>query len=356
MKQRLLCLIVCLVVSVSVLAKKHHDQVHHHPVHHDQVFIDQKIHTLSKFSNSIIGMSAIHIETGKRISYNGHLPCFMASTAKVPIAITFLHRVDKHEDSFERMVVLGPNNSVPGSGGLHYLLDKGKINISLLRLFLLMLEHSDNSASDAILHAAHGPEAVEARMQALGLNQIHMNRSFLKIFIDTHGANPEVLKEHHTSATLERIFEQVPVLKKIIARRQLENDGRDTTTPNDMALLLAELYKGKVLSPKSTHFLISIMEQCKTGRNRIKGLLPADTTVAHKTGTWSLSSQTLLNHPDSKQFSRFTSDVGIITLPHHKGHIAIAIYVKSKLTNNMSRARIIAQISRMAYDHFLTEG
>lgn len=333
---------------------KHHQTVgHHHAATNSSLSVETKIHNIAKKTNTVIGVTAIHIETDKRISYNGSVPNFMASTAKVPIALTLLHRVDNHEESLNHIVELGPNNSVPGSGSLRSKLDKGKIYVPVKTLLILMLIHSDNSASDALLHLDQGPAGVKERLQALGFHNIHVDRGFLQIFMDTHGVSRSVLDEPHTSEKLQTMFEQVHVSKKILARSQLEKDGRDTTTPEAMAVLLSDLYKGKLLSPTNTKLLLSTMAQCRTGRSRIKGLLPINTIVAHKTGTWSLSSKTLLQHPASHQFARFTSDVGIITLPGNKGHVAIAVYVKSNAYCNSNRSRVIAEVSKIIYDHFM---
>jgi beta-lactamase class A len=98
---------------------------------------------------------------------------------------------------------------------------------------------------------------------------------------------------------------------------------------------------------------MGIMEQCRTGRSRIKGLLPANVKVAHKTGTWAIDEPEYLRYPGSKELFRFASDVGIITLPNGKGHIAIAVYVKSKSASDYPRSRSIALASRAVYDYFM---
>jgi beta-lactamase class A len=120
-----------------------------------------------------------------------------------------------------------------------------------------------------------------------------------------------------------------------------------------MAKLLVKLYKKQVLSDSSTQLVLDIMTQCRTGRSRIRGLLPSHVKVAHKTGTWSIYEQDYLRYPGSKALYRFASDVGIITLPQNKGHIAIAIYVKSKSASDYPRSRAIALASRAIYDHFM---
>lgn len=336
-----LCMFCCLWLSVSCFAANGNDE------------LAKKIHDIEKKSNTIMGVTAIHIEKGKIISHNSNKHFFMASTIKVPIAIAFLNRVDKNKDSLNRHITLNTNYSVPGSGHLYHLFEKKNLSMSTQQILKHMLINSDNSASDAILLAANGPESVTKRMYNLGLKNMSINRSILEMFMDTNHVDHSLLKEHRPVLSWKRIFNKVPLQQKVLAWKRFQKDSRDTTTPEDMAKLLVKLYKKQVLSEENTRLLIHIMEQCRTGRSRIKGLLPSHVKVAHKTGTWAIDEQNYLKYPGSKELFRFVSDVGIITLPHNKGHIAIAVYVKSKAASDQTRSRAIALTSRAIYDHFM---
>ena len=72
-------------------------------------------------------------------------------------------------------------------------------------------------------------------------------------------------------------------------------------------------------------------------RKQIEGSVPAETVVAHKTGT----------------IGGTTNDVGIITLPAGAGHVAISVFVKSSSKPIPARERVIAEIARAAHDFFL---
>jgi beta-lactamase class A len=78
------------------------------------------------------------------------------------------------------------------------------------------------------------------------------------------------------------------------------------------------------------------MKRCRTGAGRIKGLLPPNTTVAHKTGT----------------IGGVVDDVGIMYLPDEAGHVAIAVLSKQTRATDVEVERAIAQIARYAYDYF----
>ena len=105
-----------------------------------------------------------------------------------------------------------------------------------------------------------------------------------------------------------------------------------------MVDLLGKLLASPLLKPESRDFLRGVMERCETGQARIKGILPAGTTVAHKTGT----------------IGGTINDVGMITLPGNRGHLLIAVYTKSSSLPAAQRERAIAEISRSLFDYFAT--
>ena len=121
------------------------------------------------------------------------------------------------------------------------------------------------------------------------------------------------------------------------AARAFEADMRDTSTPRGMADLLARVWTGKALSESSSALLVDIMERCETGLNRLKGLLPEGTVVAHKTGT----------------IGRTANDVGIVTLPGDAGHVIVVAFVKASELDEPARERAIAEVARAAHDYFL---
>jgi beta-lactamase class A len=77
------------------------------------------------------------------------------------------------------------------------------------------------------------------------------------------------------------------------------------------------------------------------GPKRLKGLLPAGTIVAHKTGT-----DTTRNGVTAA-----TNDVGIITLPDGR-HLAIAVFVKDSTATQDAREATIAKAARAAFDRW----
>lgn len=102
--------------------------------------------------------------------------------------------------------------------------------------------------------------------------------------------------------------------------------------------MLARAFRAELLSKTSTARLIEILKATTTGPKRLKGLLPAGTAVAHKTGTWG----------SVNGLTGATNDVGVIYLP--KGALAIAVFIKGSTRSESLREQVIAQIARAAYD------
>ena len=298
--------------------------------------LEREIARISKVAGGPVGATAIHIETGRRVSLNGGERFPMASSYKVPIAVQLLTRVDQGEIRLDEMIEIKPGDLHPGSGTLTDLFNKPGLALSVRNLLELMLLISDNSATDVVLRLAGGPGAVTARMRTLGIEGINVDRPTVRVIAEWIGM--ELPPEDKWSPGL---FATAPATVKpddrAAAAKKFEADTRDTSTPNAMADLLVRVYRKDLLKPGSAELLVDIMRRCRTGEARLKGMLPEGTEVAHKTGT----------------IGRTTNDVGIITLPDGAGHVAIAVFVKSSEKDVPQRERAIAEIARAAHDYFL---
>jgi beta-lactamase class A len=78
------------------------------------------------------------------------------------------------------------------------------------------------------------------------------------------------------------------------------------------------------------------MLKCQTGGRRLKGDLPRNVKVAHKTGT----------------IGGTVNNAGILYLPDNLGHVAITVFTKDMEWETRDVEDIIAQISRFVFDYF----
>jgi N-acyl-D-amino-acid deacylase len=298
--------------------------------------LEREVARLAEGAGGPVGVSALHLETGRRVSLRGGERFPMASTFKVPVAVQLLARVDAGELSLDQMLTLRPRDLHPGSGTLTDLFKRPGVSLSLRNLLELMLLISDNSATDLLLEAAGGAGAVTARMRTLGIEGIDVSRPTVRLIADYWGATlpPESEWTPGLFAALDGTSS--PEQRKAAAAR-FDADPRDTATPDAMADLLARIARRELHGPDSAALLIDILERCQTGEARLKGILPAGTTVAHKTGTIGGS----------------TNDVGLVTLPQGAGHVAVAVFVRSSQKEIPARERTIAEIARAVHDYFV---
>lgn len=298
--------------------------------------LEREIIRAAKAAGGTVGVSAVHIESGRRLSLHASERFPMASAYKVPIAVQLLTRVDQGEVALDRMIELKLSDLHPGGGILTTLLNKPGVALSIRNLLELMLLISDNSATDLLLRLAGGPEAVTARLRALGIRDMEINRPTINLIADSAGY-PLPPEKEWTPELFKKLDEPATPESRKAASQKFEADPRDTSTPEAMVMLLERIFRGDLLQRESGALLLDIMKRCRTGKARLKGILPAETVVAHKTGT----------------IGGITNDVGIITLPDDAGHIAIAVFVKSSEKEIPERERAIAQIARAVYDFFL---
>ncbi len=275
--------------------------------------LSQEFERLAKLPSGTIGVTAIHVETGRRATFNGGEAFPMASAYKVPIALELLRRVDDGKDKLDRLITIEKSDYHPGSGTLTPLfnppgVDQPGVILSVRHLLELMLRISDNSATDILLREVGGPDPVNARLKALDVRGITVS-----------GPTKTMIENWRLDADA------------------FNKDRRDTATPDGMALLLQRLALGKTLSIANTDLLLDIMRRCDTGDGRLKGILPTGTVVMHKTGS----------------IGGTTNDVGVIRLPGDAGHVAIAAFIKASAEPVPQRERVIAELARAAHDYFL---
>jgi beta-lactamase class A len=264
----------------------------------------RQIAQVAESSRGRIGVAAIDLVTGQEVAVLGDQRFPMASTSKIAVAATFLEGVDQGRFSLtSEYPLMVPVSSKPFSSAVAPV--RAGEHYTARELINLMITRSSNSATDALLKVVGGPAAVNDWARRAGIANFNLTRDIATLVRDDGEFNPA----HHI-------------------------DVRDSVTPRDMARLLAGLHQGKWLSPASRNFLISTMENCRTGTRRIPAQLPSGVTVAHKTGS----------------LSNTSSDVGIITGPN--GHaIAVAIYVTGQGARD-SREQRIAMIARALYDGY----
>jgi beta-lactamase class A len=297
---------------------------------------------LAKVTKGTVGAAVIHLESGRVAYLNRGVSFPMASTVKVPLVVQLLSRVDKGEVRLDSMITLQPGDLHPGSGTLTELFNHPGVALSVRNLMELMLRISDNSATDILLRTAGGASAVNARLGTLGVSGVRADRPTVRLIADYMGVK-NLPGDDVSITAFNQLYGAVTDAEQRAAVTAFASDPRDTSTPEGMARLLEVVWDGHAMSPASRDLLLDIMYRCLTGNERIKGMLPAGTRVAHKTGTIGPSRMI--------PGGRTANDVGIIDLPNNGGHLITAVFVKDADDSALAE-RAIAHIARASYDYF----
>jgi len=258
--------------------------------------------------NGNLGVSALLIETGESISYQGDKKFPMQSVYKFPIAMVMLHHIDANKFSLEDTIKIDKAEYIPMAGHSP-LRDKypNGSHLTIDNILAYNVAQSDGTACDVLLRLLGGTQKVNEHIHALGIDNIAI-------------------------ATTEMV--------------QVANDTiqyQNWSTPIAMNKLIKIFHENSYLSERSKAILLKHMSVSnKWFDRRIKGLLPKEIKVAHKTGT----ARTY------NGLTRATNDAGIITLPNGK-HLAISVFVSDSYDSQEKREMTIAKASKAAYDYFL---
>lgn len=297
--------------------------------------LEKQIRNVIEGEDGEVGVSLLHIETGRELAVNGDTPFPMASAFKVPVLVEVLSQVREGRFTLDDEIRIQKTDQHMGSGMLSSLTAPGVV-LSVRNLVNLMMLISDNSATDMLL-AKVGAENVNARLKGLGIGGMSVNRSCQKLIMDFLGM--DYAKYGHLPldevTAAERGGDWTPEedRKAIIA---FSADPQDQSTPKAMTALLAKIFRKEIIDPASCDLIMEIMRKCQTGAGRIKGELPPGTIVAHKTGT----------------IAGTVDDCGIIYLPDGQGHLVLTVFTKNFMGETKDVEAIIARIARFAYDYF----
>ena len=264
----------------------------------------QQIAQIAQSVPGRVGISARVVETGESVDWHGDEQFPMQSVYKFPIAMAVLHQVDQRKLTLNQTVHVDPSEYI--SKQQHSpLRDKYPTgaDVSVSELLRYAVSESDGSASDVLMRLAGGPSTIMAYLKGLGIKSIIV-------------ANTE--KELGSDQTIQY---------------------RNWAKPNEAVALLTLFQQGQGLSTASRSYLLKLMTDTETGLHRLKGQLPAETVVAHKTGTASTVNGV----------TAATNDIGLITLPNNR-HLAIAVFVADAKADVATREAVIARLAKAVWD------
>lgn len=265
-----------------------------------------QIEQITRAAQGRVGVAATVLETGESVALNEqeHFP--MQSVYKFPIGMAVLNQVDEGKLKLEQLVRVEKSDFV--RAGQHSpVRDRNPqgTELSVGELLRFAVSESDGTASDVLLRLVGGAKVVSDYLLAINVNDVVVANTEKEIGGDW------------------------------------ETQYRNWASPEGAIVLLRALHEGRGLSKQSRALLLKLMTETPTGAKRLKGLLPAGTIVAHKTGTSGAQNGV----------TAATNDIGIITLPNGR-HIAIAVFVSDSKADETTREAVIAKVAQAAWNRW----
>ena len=308
--------------------------------------LEQVIAQIERFSadsGGQLGVAVEHLGSGHAFSVNASESYPLASTYKVATAVYLMHLVDEGRLELGQMVTVEPRQVAPGGMPIAHFFPHDGVALSVKNLLEVMLTESSNTATDVLMELVGGGEVITAFLREQGFDNIRIDRTTATLIRNYAGwptpADPNISLRDQWSSLVEAQGEEAlnAEFEKPERYSEFLADPRDQATPVAMNELLKRIWSDEIISPQSSQLIREIMARCRTGENRLKGLLPSGTVVAHKTGT----------------IGETLNDVGVITLPGGAGQIAISAFIKLGKAPWEGRERAIAEVARTVYDFYL---
>ncbi|OJJ15037.1 class A beta-lactamase [marine bacterium AO1-C] len=272
--------------------------------------LKEKINQVLKGKSATVGVAIQGVNATDTLSINGnkHLP--MQSVYKYHLAMAVLHQVDQGKFRLDEKISIS-KKTVKAYSHLWSPLRKKYPNgakVALSEIIKYTVAWSDNVGCDLLFKLIGGPKVAEAYMHKIGIQDIAI-------------VDPEI---------------------KMQAKWKRQYKNWTTAKAANQVLQLFFKNTNNLLSPKSYNFLLNVLKGTKTGKKSIRGLLPKDAVVAHKTGH---------SGKNKKGLTGALNNIGIVFLPGNS-YFYISVLVSNSMESSATNQKIIAEIAKLTWDYF----
>ncbi|MEP0461999.1 MAG: class A beta-lactamase, subclass A2 [Flavobacteriaceae bacterium] len=272
--------------------------------------LKERITEVLKDKSATVGVSIQGANPADTISINGNKRLPMQSVFKYHLAVAILNQVDQGNLDLSQKVLVEKDLVIAYNHLWSPLREKypNGGEISLAELIEYTVAWSDNLGCDVLFDLVGGPKVVQSYLHKIGIEHIAI-----------------VYKEIMMQAEWDRQYE----------------NWTTTNAANQMLQLFFE-NTNNLLSDESYHFLLKVMKDTKTGKKSIRGFLPEDVIVAHKTGS---------SGKNSKGLTGALNDIGIVFLPNNS-YFYLSVLLSDSMEDKKANQKIIADIAKLAWDYF----
>ena len=280
------------------------------PIMHSNAQVDSlnlHIKKIIKNKNAKVGVAIYKSNEKDNLEINNDFHFPMQSVFKFPIALAVLSDIDKGNISFEQEIKITPQDLLPETWSPIKEKFPNGTTLTIEQILKYTISESDNIGCDILLKLIGGTDSVQ---------------SFLNV-------------NHFTDISIKANEEQM--------HKDWNIQYQNWTTPTAINKLLIAAHDktNHLLSKKSYDFIWNVMRETTTGSTRLKGQLPKNTIVAHKTGTSGINNG----------IAAATNDIGVIVLPNGQ-LIFISVFVADSKETPEINEKIISDIAKLTWDYY----
>jgi beta-lactamase class A len=268
--------------------------------------VQASIERTTRSVNAGWGIYVKSLETGEEIALNADRQMETMSTIKIPLMVEALEQIKAGKFALSDKYTFVQADSQPGTGTIQRL-DPGAV-MTVKDLITMMIIVSDNTATEVLYRMVGGPEAVNRRMDAMGLKNTRAMNVPSRWFPSLRAPTTE----------------------------QFYREGKypfGLTTPREMGQLLEKMERGTLVDKPSSDLMLRIMRG-QLYRTRIPRYLTGY-TIPHKTGDF---------------LPYVGDDVGMLEAPGRT--IVISIFTGNHFGSNEALENAIGLVAKEVGDYF----
>jgi beta-lactamase class A len=269
--------------------------------------VQASIERTTKSINATWGIYVKSLETGEEIAIDADRQMETMSTIKIPLMIEAIEQIKAGKFKLTDKYTFVQADSQPGTGTIQRL-DPGAV-MTVKDLITMMIIVSDNTATEVLYRMVGGTDAVNKRMDAMGLSKTRAMNIPSKWF---------------------------PALNAAASRDQFARDGKypfGLTTPREMGRLLEMMERGTLVDKESSSLMLRIMRG-QLYRTRIPRYITGF-QIPHKTGDF---------------LPYVGDDVGVLEAPGKT--IVISVYTGNHFGSGEVLENTIGLVAKDVADYF----
>ena len=304
------------------------------------VGLQAEIRDLAAGYGEPVGIAVADLKDGWIAEASGEADFPQQSVSKIWVALAVLDQVDHGAYRLQDPVVMGPADLSVFYQPVAAMYGPAGFTTTWDDLLARALIESDNAAADRLVRQVGGAAAVQdilARKKIVGIRAGGEERE-----LQARIAGLAWRPEYGFGGAFKIARARLDPATRDAAMAAYVADPPDSATPVAVVKALAALQRGELLSQTSTNRMIGLMQAATTGPRRLKGGLPPDWTIAHKTGTGQ----------DWRGASTGINDVGLITAPDGRVY-AMAVMIRRTARPVPERLAFMQSVSAAIVRHWV---